>query len=272
MLEGGRTAQSADAAGESTASTISRHLKIQLRCLSFFLLMKYICSSTFRVLAPTFQRIWMTWNMRHRSLFGVLCLLLTLAACGGGDEKLAAIPEGQRVLAFGDSVTHGTGAGAGEDWPSLLAEKTGWQVINAGVPGDTAQAGKSRIRTLLDEHRPALVIIEIGGNDFLRRRPPGLVKEDIRELLRATRAAGAQPVLVSVPELSLLAVVSGRPADSPIYAALGDEERVPVISGVFSDVLARPELCADRIHPNAEGYRYLAEGILAALKVFGLSR
>lgn len=210
--------------------------------------------------------------MRHRSFFGILCFVVALAACGGSEEKLAAVPAGQRVLAFGDSVTYGTGAAAGEDWPALLAAQTGWQVINAGVPGDTAQAGKSRMQGLLDEHRPALVIIEIGGNDFLRRRPPGQVKEDIRELIRAAKAAGAQVVLVGVPELSLLTVMSGRPTDSPVYEALGKEEGVPVIGEVFSDVLGRPELCADRIHPNAEGYRYLADGILKDLKALGLSR
>jgi acyl-CoA thioesterase I len=175
------------------------------------------------------------------------------------------------VLAFGNSVTYGTGAAPGEDWPALLAALTGWQVINAGIPGDTAEAGKGRIKALLDEHRPALVIIEMGGNDFLRRRPANAIKEDLRLIVRLARDAGSQVVLIGVPELSLLAVVAGKPSDSTIFRALAEEEKISLVSDVFSDVLARPELCADRIHPNAEGYRRMAAGIHAQLQRIGLS-
>lgn len=186
--------------------------------------------------------------------------------------KLNVIPPGSRVLAFGDSVTFGTGANPGEDWPTLLGRLTTWQITNAGVPGDTAEAGKSRIQGLLDEHKPALVIIEIGGNDFLRRRPSNTVKQDIKVLISVTKMSGVQVVLVGVPELSLLAMVAGKPADSPIYQELGKEERVPVIADVFSEVLSRPELCADKIHPNAQGYQQMATGIFASLIQIGLAR
>ncbi|MDR0575948.1 MAG: arylesterase [Candidatus Accumulibacter sp.] len=196
---------------------------------------------------------------------------IALAACGGR-PKYGAFAPGSRVLAFGDSVTHGTGAAPGEDWPARLADLTGWQIVNAGVPGDTAQAGKSRIQPLLDEHKPALVVIEIGGNDFLRRRPASAVKQDLKALIDAARSSGARALLIGVPELSLMAVVAGKPADSPIYGELGKEEGVPVIPDVFSGILSRPELCADRIHPNAAGYRRMADEIHAALKQLGLAR
>ena len=184
--------------------------------------------------------------------------------------KLAAIQPGQTVLAFGDSVTFGLGASRGEDWPSLLAQKTGWNVVNAGVSGDTAQNGKNRIQALLNAHRPALVIIEIGGNDFLRRQPSKAVKEDIRLMIKAARQTDAQVALVAVPELSLLGLVAGKPSDSPIYEELADEEKVALIPNVFSETLARPELCADRIHPNALGYQFMAAGMYARLKELGL--
>jgi acyl-CoA hydrolase len=206
---------------------------------------------------------------REFVLFGISGLVL--AACGKRQEFSAFSP-GTRVLAFGDSVTYGTGANPGEDWPTLLGEATGWQIVNAGVPGDTAEAGKSRIGPLLEAHRPALVVIEIGGNDFLRRRPEEAVKQDLRILVDTARASGAQVVLVGVPTLSLLAVVAGKPDDSPIYGELGEEMGVPVIDDVFSDVLSRPELRADQIHPNAAGYRKMADGIHSALKQLGLTR
>ena len=154
----------------------------------------------------------------------------------------------------------------------MLAGLTGWQIVNAGVPGDTAAAGTARIQALLDEHKPKLVIIEIGGNDFLRRRPADAVKRDLKTLVDASRAAGAIPLLIGVPEPSVMAVVAGKPTDSPIYAELGKEEKIPVISDVFSDVLSRPELRADTIHPNAAGYRRLADNLYSELKQSGLAR
>jgi acyl-CoA hydrolase len=209
--------------------------------------------------------------MRRRDflLFGLS--EMALAACGKR-QKFSAFPAGSRVLAFGDSVTYGVGASPGEDWPTLLGELTGWQITNAGVPGDTAEAGKSRIGPLLDEHKPALVIIEIGGNDFLRRRPESVVKQDLKALVNAARSAGAQVVLIGVPTLSVMAVVAGKAADASIYEEIGKEEKIPVIPDVFSDILSRPELCFDKIHPNAAGYQRMAAEIHAGLKKLELAR
>ncbi|PLX77088.1 MAG: arylesterase [Azoarcus sp.] len=208
--------------------------------------------------------------MNRRSFLGILALPLLLTACGK-PPALPAVSAGASVLAFGDSVTFGTGAAVGEDWPTLLAARTGWQVINAGIPGDTAQAATARIRPLLDEHQPRLVIIEIGGNDLLRRRAQSAVKEDIRQIVATVKSAGAQPVLVAVPELSLFGLVASKASDAPLYEALAEEERIPLIADVFSDVLSRPELTADKIHPNARGYQEMATGIHAALQQIGLA-
>ena len=190
-------------------------------------------------------------------------------ACGRV-VKLRAVPSGSVVLAFGDSVTFGTGAAPGEDWPSRLAAMTQWSEVNAGIPGDTAEAAKGRLQALLDDHQPALVIVELGGNDFLRRRSSSAVKSDLREIVRAIKAAGISVVLVAVPEPSLLGVVTRKPSDAAIYAELGSEEGVPVVDAVFSDVLSRAELRADAIHPNADGYRQMAEGIFQRLTKLGL--
>lgn len=205
--------------------------------------------------------------IRHGVFILILLVFILFTACGRA-PRLTALPAGEAVLAFGDSVTFGSGAAPGEDWPTGLAFRTGWNVINAGVPGDTASAGKGRIKELLDQHQPALVIIELGGNDFLRHRSQQAVKEDIRALVRTVRESGAQPVLVAVPAVSLVSFVIGK-GDAPIYRELGQEEEVPVIEQVFSRILSRPELRADQIHPNAEGYRQMASGIYAYLKEAG---
>ena len=208
--------------------------------------------------------------MKRRAFVTLLAIASLLSACGK-QLKLPQIQPGATVLAFGDSVTYGTGAATGEDWPTLLAKQTGWRVENAGIPGDTAEAGKERIHGLLDELHPSLVIIEIGGNDFLRRRALKAVKEDIRRIVQAAKRAGAQVVLVAVPEFSLLGAVTRKPSDAPIYRELGDEEKVPVVVDVFADILGHPELCADQIHPNARGYQQMASGILSHLNKVGLA-
>jgi len=201
----------------------------------------------------------------------LVAVLYALVACTRA-PKMAGIAKGSVVLAFGDSVTFGTGAQPGEDWPTLLAEKTGWQIVNAGIPGDTALNGKDRITALLVEHRPALVIVEIGGNDFLRRRSQADVKQDIRQIIAASRSSGAAVVLVAVPEFSLFAVAAEKPSDAALYAELGKEEKIPVIAGLFSGVLSQSDLRADTIHPNAKGYRVMAAGLFAELKKIGLYR
>jgi len=208
--------------------------------------------------------------MLRRTFFFVSVLLAMLAGCGPSPRQ-SVVPAGQTVLAFGDSVTHGTGAGSGEDWPTLLATATGWQVINAGVPGDTAQAAQARLPAVLAQHRPALVIIEIGGNDFLRRRSVADVKADVRGLIQTAQASGAQVVLVAVPALSLMAAVAGRPSDAPLYAELAKEVQVALVPDVFSDVLGDAALRADPIHPNAAGYQKMAQGLHERLKALGIA-
>ena len=208
----------------------------------------------------------------QRRLFiqAVFIFIAGLIPACGKETRLSAIPPGKTVLAFGDSVTFGTGASAGEDWPSLLAQASGWRVINAGVPGDTAEAATGRIQAVLDEHQPALVILELGGNDFLRRRPQKAVKDDLRRIIQTIRQSGPQIVLIAVPELSLLSVVARKPSDAPIYSELAKEEKIPLISDVFADILAHPELCADQIHPNAKGYQQMASSLHTRLKKLGL--
>lgn len=202
--------------------------------------------------------------MHRRSFVAVLLVAGLLTACERLPQPTPLPPEAT-VVAFGDSVTYGTGAAAGADWPSRLAALSGWTVINAGVPGETAEQARDRIDAVLTQYQPTLVIIEIGGNDFLRRRPQEAVKADVRRIVQSVRQHGAQAVLVAVPQVSLFGIVSGAKSDAPIYRELAREGGIPVVEKVFAEILSRPELCADQIHPNAEGYRTMAGAIYAFL-------
>ncbi|QDF97479.1 arylesterase [Azoarcus sp. DD4] len=204
-----------------------------------------------------------------RAWLAILALLF-LTACGNDRPKFSPLPAGTAVLAFGDSVTWGTGAAPGEDYPTQLAALSGWQIANAGIPGDLAETARHRIDEALAEHAPRLVLVELGGNDFLRRRAEGEVTEDLRAILRAIRDAGVQPVLVAVPAFSPIGAATGNLKDAALYRRLAQEENVPLIETVFADVLSESTLRADPIHPNASGYRRLAEGIAKALQGHGL--
>lgn len=201
-----------------------------------------------------------------------LLYLLALLSTGGCTEQpeYQALPRDAVVLVFGDSVTAGLGAAAGEDFPSLLAAATGWQVVNAGVSGDTAREARERLPPLLDTWQPDLVIVELGGNDFLRQTPATRVRDYLRDIVRTARASGARVALVAVPRLSLLRASVGALADSPVYAEIAGQENVLLVPDVLADILSQAHLRADRIHPNAAGYRQLAAGVGEALAASGL--
>jgi len=202
-------------------------------------------------------------------LWASAILVFTLSACAERD-RLAALPPGAVVLAFGDSVTAGLGAAAGYDYPGQLAAFTGLEVVNAGVSGDTAREAGERLAPLLASYQPQLVIVELGGNDFLRQTQAARVKEFLRGIIREAQASGATVALVAVPRLSLLRASVGALADSPIYAELAEEEAVVLVPDVLSEILSDTDLRADEIHPNARGYEQLAQGIQAALAQRGL--
>jgi len=197
-------------------------------------------------------------------------LLSLLTACGDKSHSYSPLPQGSPVVAFGDSVTHGVGAGHGEDYPARLAEISRWDIVNAGISGERADQATRRIDAVMAEYQPVLVLIELGGNDFLQRRSQQAVKSDLRHIIQQVRANGAIPVLIAVPELNPLRAASGMLKDAPLYAELAKEENIPLVASVFSDILSDSSLRADPIHPNADGYRRLAEGSARALSRYGL--
>ncbi|MDP3037401.1 MAG: arylesterase [Rhodocyclaceae bacterium] len=210
----------------------------------------------------------MNLNLRTFLIASTMVALLLVGACGR-EPKHSPLPAGSVVLALGDSVTFGTGATSGEDYPTQLASITGWAILNHGIPGDTSAGLQARVDTVLSETNPALVIVEIGGNDFLRRQPEAETKENVRAILKRIRQTGIPVVLVATPKFTQLGAAFGLLPDSPIYAELAEEEQVPLVPAIFARVLADPKLKSDHIHPNAAGYRKLAEGIAAELVNYG---
>lgn len=211
-----------------------------------------------------FQTMW-----RRLGVY-LLVVLLTVAAAACSSRGGNPVPPGAVVLVLGDSISAGYRLSPEEAWPARLAERTGWSVVNGGVTGDITGEARARLPGLLEGHQPVLVIVELGGNDMLRRVPLAEARENLAGIITEIRDAGARPVLMAIPQPSVAGAVFQSLSDAPIYADLAAELEVPLIEDAVSEVLSDPSLKLDQLHPNAEGSRVLAEKAVKALQELGL--
>jgi lysophospholipase L1-like esterase len=193
-----------------------------------------------------------------------LPLLLLLAACDSGPPKLAKLPAGGVVLAFGDSLTHGTGARAAESYPAVLQGLIGRRVVRAGVPGEVTAEGLARLPGVLQATAPDLLILIHGGNDLLRRTPQQRIAANLRAMVHLAQEREVAVIVIGVPDLGL---IFGRSAG--FYEQLAEELDIPYDGAALPAILKQPNLKSDAIHPNAQGYRKLAEAVAALLRKSG---
>lgn len=203
-------------------------------------------------------------------LFMISMMVLIVQACDNNVIRYEPLGQNAKVLAFGDSITLGYGVGAQESYPYVLSELSDWQVINAGIVGEMAETANNRIDAAMVQHQPKLVLIELGGNDFLNNVEDSAVKENLRRIIRRVKRHNAIPVLIAIPALSSSMTVTTNIEDSPIYADLAREEEINVVPDVFSMLLRTPRYKKDLVHPNGEGYRVLGEAIYLQLHGMGL--
>lgn len=170
------------------------------------------------------------------------------------------------LLIMGDSLSSGHGLAPGTGWVDLLGariEKTApaWHVINASVSGDTTQNGVQRLAPALLRHRPAGVLIALGGNDGLRGIPPSAIRQNLLQMVREAKAAGAWVVLLEAPVLPNY----GKPyadAVAALYADVARSEglaRVPCFVceiGISNDFMQ-----ADGIHPNEKAQPRMLDAV-----------
>ena len=195
---------------------------------------------------------------------GALIFAFALLASGCSQQaKLALLPADAVVLAFGDSLTFGTGANENESYPAQLARLTGRRVLREGIPGEVSAAGLERLPALLDEHRPRLLLLCHGGNDFLRRLPKDKAAENLRAMIRLAKDRGIDVLLIGTPEMGFTLT----PPD--FYASIAKEFKLPYEGDVLTKILRDSTLKADQVHPNAQVYRLMAERVADLLKKSG---
>ena len=211
-----------------------------------------------------------TLSITRRRFVQISALLAAALTACSKTAPHAALPEGSTILALGDSLTAGYGADAPAAYPAVLAGFTGWQVINGGVSGNTSAQALARLPALM-RRQPQLVLVSIGGNDFLRKVPEADTRSNIRQIVQQIKAAGMPAVLVAVPYFTTGALF-GRLSEHPMYEELAAELNVPLFKGAWAEVLGNKKLKSDQIHANAQGYRVFAEKMWAFLKQQGFAR
>lgn len=200
-------------------------------------------------------------SIRLCLIFTIFVLIVTVAC--SRIPQLTPLAADATILAFGDSITAGTGASETESYPAVLAGLAGRKVINAGIPGEVSASGLQRLPDLLERERPALLILCHGGNDLIQHHDRQQLADNIRGMLRIANEKGVPVLLIAVPapDLSLT-----PPA---LYAELANEFAIPLESKALPHILAKRRLKSDHIHPNAAGYRALAEALFKLMKKSG---
>jgi acyl-CoA thioesterase-1 len=188
----------------------------------------------------------------------IYCLLLLLM----GPAVFAS--NGPAVMVIGDSLSAGYGIDVDQSWTALLQERLQSQgyehrVVNASITGDTTEGGAARIASALDNAKPALVILELGGNDGLRGIPPKRMKDNLRSIILASQDAGASVVLLGI-RIPTNYGPRYTTAFEGVYRDLADELSIPWIEFFMEGVALNDELMQDDgIHPNEEAQSILLD-------------
>jgi acyl-CoA thioesterase-1 len=190
----------------------------------------------------------------------VLLLLIVVARPSPYSKVRNLDSRGANVIAFGDSLTAGYGAPPGEDYPSRLSALIGQPVINAGVSGDTTESALARIDADVLAKDPRIVIVGLGGNDFLQSVPIAATEANLRTLVGKIEGAGAMVVLLGFrfPSLSV--------DYEAMYERVAKDEHCLLVRRITRNILNDPTLKSDAIHPNGRGYQLMAERVAGPCK------
>ena len=175
------------------------------------------------------------------------------------------------ILIVGDSISAGFGLDTRLGWVSLLEQRLSKEghddkVINASISGDTSAGGLARLPALLAEHKPDVVIVELGGNDGLRGQLPAQLKQNLASMIEASQQAGAKVLLLGM-QLPPNYGARYTQAFAAVYAELANEKKVALVPFLLEGVGGKPELMqADRIHPAVGAQGLLLDNVWPVLK------
>ena len=177
----------------------------------------------------------------------------------------------QTILILGDSISSAYGIDKEQGWVALLQQRLdshypGWQVINASVSGDTTRTGLNRLGPALDEHRPTILIVELGGNDGLRGLPFSEIRTSLSAIIETALARDVQVLLAGIR----LPPNYGEAYNSiftGIYSEVAGKYDISLVPQLMYQVAEKSELMQeDGIHPTAEAQPQLLENVWVELE------
>lgn len=192
----------------------------------------------------------------------IVCLFFLISSCSD-ESKLTPLSTNYPILAFGDSLTYGTGAKTGQDYPSQLSKQLNIPVINAGIAGEVSSDGLKRLPMLLDKHQPQLLILAHGGNDILRKLPRDNLKSNLLGMIKHSQERGIQVVILGIPEPGIFI------SSADVYEEVAKQKNIPIENNLLANIISNKSLKSDTVHPNQEGYKTMATGILKFLQKNG---
>lgn len=207
------------------------------------------------------------WRRRDFNLLGLSLLIQ-------GVLQPLAFAEGRALLVVGDSLSAEYGLPRGSGWVALLEQQLGrdkspWRVVNASISGDTTAGGRARLPSLLKQHQPRIVIIELGGNDALRGFPLSMTEDNLQAMIQASQTLGAKVLLLGMQ------VPPNYGADytaefSKMFTRLAKKRKTAVVPFLLKGIADAPNAAeqfqADRIHPNAQAHPRMLANVWAELK------
>jgi len=195
---------------------------------------------------------------RDKILFLSFASILLLTGCS--QTIVNQYSSGSRIVCFGNSIMYGTGAEASFSIPSILSERIPHDVINAGIPGETSGEALIRIQKDVLDQDPYLVIVEFGGNDFLQKVPMETTLKNMEAIIDQVQSGGAMVVLCDVSSNFILSRYRRA------YKRLAKKKGALFVGELLDGILNRATLRTDYIHPNAEGYKIIAQRLYEAVR------
>ena len=194
----------------------------------------------------------------------MIAIVIILFSFTQKESNIKALNPQDTILAFGDSLTYGYNAKPNESYPTILSHLSGMKVINAGIPAESSGDGLRRLPKLLEDNNIKLMILFFGGNDIMQGVSMSELKTNLKTMIKRAKQKQIQVLLISVPNLSLFGLSA-----LDLYDEVAKEEDIPLLSGMLAEILEQPSLKSDQIHPNALGYKLMAEKIYEKLKEEG---
>ncbi len=192
-------------------------------------------------------------------LIAVVCVMGLFYIWKGKKPEIKNFPNSNlAVVAFGDSLTAGYGAPAGQSYPDFLAQKISRPVVNLGLSGDTAANAPTRLPAVL-EQRPYMVLIEFGANDRIRQLSHTAAVNAVARIVDEVQAAGAIAVIVDTGG-------PGMGEYTRAYKKIAQEKGALFVPGIMKGIFFKPSLKSDQIHPNAQGYAKIADKVHKVIK------